>query len=53
MLTTLVACCGEQDVDEDGELELGAKRPIIVHRAMLGSVERMIAVLTEHFGGKW
>jgi threonyl-tRNA synthetase len=28
-------------------------RPIIIHRAMLGSVERMIAVLTEHWGGKW
>jgi threonyl-tRNA synthetase len=24
-----------------------------VHRAMLGSVERMTAVLTEHWGGKW
>mmetsp|Transcript_20414 Transcript_20414/g.25351 ORF Transcript_20414/g.25351 Transcript_20414/m.25351 type:complete len:709 (-) Transcript_20414:354-2480(-) len=29
------------------------KRPIIIHRAMLGSVERMMAVLTEHWGGKW
>jgi len=29
------------------------KRPIIIHRAMLGSVERMFAVLTEHWGGKW
>lgn len=29
------------------------KVPIIVHRAMLGSVERMFAVLCEHFGGKW
>lgn len=28
-------------------------RPIIVHRAMLGSVERMFAVLTEHWAGKW
>jgi threonyl-tRNA synthetase len=27
--------------------------PIIVHRAMLGSVERMFAVLCEHYGGKW
>jgi len=27
--------------------------PIIIHRAMLGSLERMIAILTEHFGGKW
>ena len=25
----------------------------MVHRAMLGSVERMFAILTEHFGGKW
>lgn len=29
------------------------ERPVMVHRAMLGSVERMAAVLTEHFGGKW
>lgn len=40
---------------ELGEHKLGDeyKRPVMVHRAMLGSVERMIAVLTEHFGGKW
>jgi threonyl-tRNA synthetase len=24
-----------------------------VHRAILGSVERMFAILTEHFAGKW
>jgi len=29
------------------------QRPVMVHRAMLGSVERMTAVLTEHWGGKW
>ena len=29
------------------------KRPVIVHRAILGSVERMMAILIEHFGGKW
>ncbi|KAL1918484.1 uncharacterized protein VTP21DRAFT_3144 [Calcarisporiella thermophila] len=28
-------------------------RPVIIHRAVLGSVERMIAILTEHYGGKW
>ena len=28
-------------------------RPVIVHRAILGSVERMIAILTESYGGKW
>jgi threonyl-tRNA synthetase len=29
------------------------ERPVIVHRAVLGSVERMLAILTEHFAGKW
>ncbi|CAG8589813.1 1087_t:CDS:10 [Ambispora gerdemannii] len=28
-------------------------RPVMIHRAILGSVERMIAILTENFGGKW
>jgi len=28
-------------------------RPVMVHRAILGSVERMFAVLCEHWGGKW
>lgn len=26
---------------------------MIIHRAVLGSVERMIAILTESYGGKW
>lgn len=29
------------------------KNPIIIHRAILGSVERMIAILSENYGGKW
>merc|ERR1712139_670236 len=33
--------------------EQNFSRPVMVHRAMLGSVERMAAVLTEHWGGKW
>lgn len=28
-------------------------RPVIIHRAVLGSVERMMAILTENYGGKW
>lgn len=35
---------------QDGE---DKKRPVIIHRAILGSVERMIAILTENYGGKW
>lgn len=26
---------------------------MIIHRAIFGSVERMIAILTESFAGKW
>ncbi|XP_050530227.1 threonine--tRNA ligase 1, cytoplasmic isoform X1 [Daktulosphaira vitifoliae] len=34
--------------------ETGEKiRPVIIHRAIFGSVERMIAILTESFAGKW
>ena len=28
-------------------------RPVMIHRAILGSVERFVAILTEHFAGKW
>jgi len=28
-------------------------RPVIIHRAIFGSLERFIAILTEHTGGKW
>lgn len=31
----------------------GFKRPIMIHRAILGSVERFLAVLIEHTAGKW
>ena len=30
-----------------------SERPVMIHRAVLGSVERMIAILTEHYAGKW
>ncbi|BES89665.1 threonyl-tRNA synthetase [Nesidiocoris tenuis] len=36
-------------VDENGE----KVRPVMIHRAILGSVERMIAILTESYAGKW
>ncbi|XWV26895.1 threonyl-tRNA synthetase [Tupanvirus soda lake] len=28
-------------------------RPVMIHRAVLGSVERMMAILIENYGGKW
>ncbi|ODV94343.1 hypothetical protein PACTADRAFT_4287 [Pachysolen tannophilus NRRL Y-2460] len=33
--------------------EEATTKPVMIHRAILGSVERMTAILTEHFGGKW
>ncbi|KAK4022537.1 hypothetical protein OUZ56_007999 [Daphnia magna] len=36
-------------INESGEKE----KPVIIHRAILGSVERMIAILTESYAGKW
>jgi threonyl-tRNA synthetase len=35
------------------ELPEGFERPVIIHRAILGSVERFFAVLIEHTAGKW
>jgi threonyl-tRNA synthetase len=29
------------------------KRPVIIHRAIFGSLERFMAILMEHFQGKW
>lgn len=31
----------------------GRARPVMIHRAIVGSFERFIAVLIEHFAGKW
>ena len=42
------ACDVSADSDDDRYA-----RPVIVHRAVLGSVERMLAILTEHFACKW
>jgi len=36
-------------IQEDGS----AARPVIIHRAICGSVERFLAILIEHTGGKW
>ncbi|KAJ3258188.1 54S ribosomal protein L39, mitochondrial [Boothiomyces macroporosus] len=31
----------------------GFSRPVIIHRAILGSIERMLAIMTENYSGKW
>ncbi|XP_020767496.2 threonine--tRNA ligase 2, cytoplasmic [Odocoileus virginianus] len=37
-------------VSKDGD---DKKNPVIIHQAILGSVERMMAILLENYGGKW
>ncbi|EAT80431.1 threonine--tRNA (Thr) ligase [Parastagonospora nodorum] len=31
----------------------GYARPVMIHRAIYGSFERFIAIITEHFAGRW
>ncbi|MBK5942684.1 threonine--tRNA ligase [Halorhodospira halophila] len=38
---------GAQFVDDDGE----RRTPVMLHRAILGSLERFIGILIEHYGG--
>ncbi|XP_016447338.1 threonine--tRNA ligase, mitochondrial 1 isoform X2 [Nicotiana tabacum] len=41
------------DLSYSAEDESRRERPVMIHRAILGSVERMFAILLEHFKGKW
>ena len=41
---------GPEDASDPGK---PPPRPVMVHRAILGSLERFIAIITEHFAGKW
>ena len=53
---SLTAAAEGAAAEEGGAPEKKAElfeRPVMIHRAVLGSVERMIAILTEHFAGKW
>ncbi len=40
---------GAEYVGEDG----GRHTPVMLHRAILGSMERFIGILTEHYAGAW
>ncbi|KAJ5823437.1 hypothetical protein N7447_005777 [Penicillium robsamsonii] len=42
----------EGETKSDG-LPPGRARPVVIHRAIIGSFERFLGILIEHFGGKW
>lgn len=37
----------------DQRLDANQARPVMIHRAIFGSIERCIAILCEHYGGDW
>ncbi|KAJ5679674.1 hypothetical protein N7462_007918 [Penicillium macrosclerotiorum] len=43
----------EGEETKSAELGPGRARPVVIHRAIIGSFERFLGILIEHFGGKW
>lgn len=44
---------GETTTDPNLLAVYGPVAPVMIHRAVLGSVERLMALLIEHYNGKW
>ena len=44
---------GETTTDPQLLAEYGSVQPVLIHRAVLGSAERLMALLIEHYNGKW
>lgn len=47
------AAAAAADPTKPKELGAGRARPVMLHRAIVGSFERFFAIIIEHFGGKW
>lgn len=41
------------EAQSEGALAPGMARPVMIHRAVIGSFDRFLAVICEHFAGKW
>ncbi|PHH67314.1 hypothetical protein CDD81_76 [Ophiocordyceps australis] len=44
---------GEETEDAELRAQYGPVQPVMIHRAVLGSVERLMAILMENFQEKW
>jgi threonyl-tRNA synthetase len=42
-----------RSAEDHDDTERAPSRPVIIHRALVGSLERFLAIITEHFAGKW
>ena len=47
------ATASDHALGKPKELGIGRARPVMLHRAILGSFERFLAIITEHFAGRW
>lgn len=52
------AQAGAEESKQEGETKSnepgpGRARPVVIHRAIIGSFERFLGILIEHYGGKW
>lgn len=45
--------CGIETTDPDLVAQMGMVTPVIIHRAILGSLERFMALLVERYQGHW
>jgi threonyl-tRNA synthetase len=43
----------KSEAQSEGGLAPGMARPVMIHRAVIGSFDRFLAVICEHFAGKW
>lgn len=43
----------QDGADKAKDVTAGRARPVVIHRAIIGSFERFLGILTEHFAGKW
>lgn len=47
------AAAAAADAATTSQLPPGSRRSVMIHRAIFGSFERIFAVLTKHYAGKW
>jgi threonyl-tRNA synthetase len=50
---TVVVVPSSGSTATEHQIPPGHARPVMIHRAIVGSFERFIAILTEQFAGKW
>ncbi|EED17684.1 threonyl-tRNA synthetase, putative [Talaromyces stipitatus ATCC 10500] len=47
------AKANKDDTEKAKESNANRARPVVIHRAIIGSFERFLGILIEHFAGKW